>query len=87
LAVLRLITSSYLVGACTQKCPVTRLCHRVVRRKRIEHPDAAHSALLRPRRERPRGCRAAERRDELDAFSLDYLVGELLKLHRHVQAE
>jgi hypothetical protein len=40
----------------------------IVRRKRTQHPDAPHPlGLLRPRYERPCGCRAAEQGDELAA--------------------
>src|SRR5262245_42150570 len=42
------------------------LVMRIVRRCGEEHADAPHPlALLRPRRERPRGCRTAESQDEL----------------------
>ena len=34
------------------------------------------AALLRPRRQRPRGRRAADERDELAALSFDHLVGD-----------
>jgi hypothetical protein len=45
------------------------LSFRIVRGQVREHPDAPHSlALLRARRERPRGCRAPEQRDEFAAF-------------------
>src|SRR5262249_11993010 len=37
-------------------------------RCRIEEPDHRHRRLLRVRRERPRGRRAADERDELAAF-------------------
>jgi len=49
-----------------QKCSVTRLSHRIVRRKRIEHANAPHAVgLLRARRERPRhGC-AAQTAEEI----------------------
>ena len=53
---------------------LTKSCHaslpfRIVRGPRGEHPDAPHAlALLRPRRERPRGRRAAKQRDELPPF-------------------
>jgi hypothetical protein len=42
----------------------------IARRKGHEHADAPHplARLLRARRERPRGSRAAEERDELAAF-------------------
>src|SRR5262245_37398447 len=36
-------------------------------RNRPQHPDHRQAALLRARREWPRGCRAAEQRDELSA--------------------
>src|SRR5438128_2261720 len=39
-----------------------------VRRSGVEEADNRHRRLLRARRERPRGCRAAERRDELAAL-------------------
>src|SRR5262249_4811559 len=46
--------------------PVACLCLRVARVKRIDYADAAHAArLLRARRERPRGYRAAKHRYEL----------------------
>ena len=42
------------------------LCLKIVFAVRHQHADPPHSlALLRPRRERPRRCRAAEQRDEL----------------------
>src|SRR5262245_22326165 len=45
------------------------LRHRVALRKTHEHPDAPHPlGLLRARRERPRGRRAAKQRDELAAL-------------------
>jgi hypothetical protein len=48
-----------------QKYPVARLHYRIVSSKIMEHPHAPHPlALLRPRRERPRGRRAAEQRYE-----------------------
>ena len=34
-------------------------------KRETDHRDGHHGALLRARRERPRGCRAAEQRDEL----------------------
>jgi hypothetical protein len=33
-------------------------------RSTVEEPDHRHRRLLRARRERPRGCRAAEQRDD-----------------------
>jgi hypothetical protein len=43
----------------------------------LTSPYTPHAlALLPARRERPRGGRAAEQRDERAAFSLDHLVGE-----------
>src|SRR5262245_48483148 len=39
-------------------------------RPTIEEPDHRHRRLLRARRERPRGHRAAEQRDELAPFPL-----------------
>src|SRR5207248_7620644 len=36
----------------------------------VKESDHRHRRLLRARRERPRGCRAAEQRDELAAFEL-----------------
>jgi len=48
------------------KCQNAALLCRIVRRKACEHADAPHAlAPLRARRERPRGCRAAEKRDEV----------------------
>src|SRR5262249_58372053 len=45
------------------------LVMRIVRRCGEEHADAPHPlALLRARRERPRGCRATEQRDEFAAL-------------------
>jgi len=42
---------------------------RIVRHSGHECPDAPHArALLRPRRERPCGCSAADERDELAAL-------------------
>src|SRR5262249_44199115 len=41
--------------------------HRV-RRSGVKEPNHRHCRLLRPRRERPRGSRAAEQRDELAAL-------------------
>ena len=46
-----------------------------VRRRAAEKSDHRHRRLLRPRRERPRGRRAAEQRDELAPFSFDHLIG------------
>jgi hypothetical protein len=50
-----------------QKYPVARLSERIVGSKVIEHPDAPDTLarLLRARRQRPRGRRTAEQRDEL----------------------
>src|SRR6516225_45153 len=45
------------------ECPQT-VCHRV-RRSGVEQPDHWHRRLLRARRKRPHGRRAAEQRDEL----------------------
>src|SRR5215469_12811314 len=50
-----------------QKSGETRKRFRIVRSDRHQHPDAAHPALLRPRRERPRG-HAAEQRYERAAL-------------------
>ena len=52
-------------------------CHaslpfRIVRGPRAEHPDAAHAlALLRPRRERPRSCCAAQCEYEFSSSDVD----------------
>jgi len=35
----------------------------------VEKPDHQHRRLLRARRERPRGCRAAEKGDEIATFN------------------
>ena len=40
----------------------------LVRRSGFEKPDYRHRRLLRPRRDRPSSCRAAEQRDELATF-------------------
>ena len=65
-----------------------RLHFRIVLGEAHEHADAPHPLrLLRARRERPRRRRAAEQRDELAPPSFDHLVGELLKMQRHVEAE
>src|SRR5262249_4404220 len=40
----------------------------ITRRTRAEIPDHRHRRPLRPRRERPRGCRAAEQGDEAAAL-------------------
>ena len=53
----------------------------------VEEPDHRHRRLLRPRRERPRGRRAAEQRDELAPLSFDHLVGAGEQRRRHVEAE
>jgi hypothetical protein len=37
----------------------------------MKHDDDPHCWLLRARRERPRGCRAAEQRDELPSFLIE----------------
>jgi hypothetical protein len=43
-----------------------RLTFRIIGGEIHEHADAPYPlGLLRPRRKRPRGCRAAEQRDEL----------------------
>jgi hypothetical protein len=45
-----------------QKYPIARLSERIVGSKAMEDADLPHPlALLRARRERPRGSRAAER--------------------------
>src|SRR5262249_23567932 len=51
-----------------QKGSVTRVCPSIVRGKGIQHADPSHARLLRARRERPCGSRAAEDCDELAAF-------------------
>src|SRR5262245_34949144 len=52
-----------------QKCPIARLCPRIVGSESIEYPDASHAlGLLRARHKRPRRRRAAEQRDELAAL-------------------
>jgi hypothetical protein len=50
-----------LVERGNQACPFGRYAG-------TKEPDHRHRRLLRPRRERPRGCRAAEQRDEFAAF-------------------
>src|SRR5215469_2182191 len=40
----------------------------ISKRRAAEEPDHWHRSLLRARRERPRGCRAPEQRDELAAL-------------------
>jgi hypothetical protein len=45
----------------------------ILRRPGVEIPDHWHRRLLRPRRQRPRGCRAAEQRDELAPFHQQFL--------------
>jgi hypothetical protein len=40
------------------------LCHRIVRRKRVQYADAPHALLLRARRNRPCRGRAGEQRYE-----------------------
>src|SRR5215510_9618887 len=45
------------------------------RRRAAEEPDHRHRRLLRPRRERPRHCRATEQRDELASFHVSYDSG------------
>jgi hypothetical protein len=48
------------------------LCLPIVGGEVHQHADASHPiGLLRPRRERPRGCRAAEERDEFASFHRD----------------
>jgi hypothetical protein len=55
-----------------QPCEVrhlTRLRLRIICSDVHKHADAPHAlGLLRSRRERPSGCRAAEQRDEIAAF-------------------
>jgi hypothetical protein len=43
-----------------------------VKRCGVEKADHRHCSLLRARRERPRGCRAAEQRDEHAASYSDH---------------
>jgi hypothetical protein len=51
------------------KCQNAALLCRIVRREVGQHADAPHAlALLRARRERPRGSHAAEQRDEIAPF-------------------
>jgi hypothetical protein len=54
-------------------------------RRRYQHAyERQFSRLLRPRRERPRGCRAAEQRDELAPLHLPPLLpGQRGPAHRH----
>src|SRR5262249_42351853 len=52
-----------------RKCSKADLIQRITRGKTQKHADPPHApALLRARRERPRGCRAAEQCDELASF-------------------
>src|SRR6516165_8162588 len=51
--------------------PATKCCREIgagFGRAVDEKPDDRHRCLLRTRRERPRGCRTAEQRDELASF-------------------
>jgi hypothetical protein len=51
------------------ECRDIGLHFRIALGERIEHADPPHPlALLRPRRERPRRCRAAEEDDALPPF-------------------
>src|SRR5260221_9066775 len=53
------------------ECRETSLRFRIVLGEPHEHANAPHAIrLLCPRRERPRGCRAAEQRDELASLQL-----------------
>ena len=45
-----------------------------LRQRGAEETDYRHHRLLRARRERPRGRRAAEQRDELAFFSIDRIA-------------
>src|SRR5215471_17046407 len=58
------------------ECRDAMLCHQVALCVAHEHADAPHLAgLLRPRRERPRGSRAAaEQRDELAPSHVDFAL-------------
>ena len=60
------------------KCRKARLPILVIFRKTHQHADPPYPvALLRPRRERPWNCRAAEHRDKLaPSPSLDHLVSK-----------
>jgi hypothetical protein len=57
-----------------QECPNAGLPFSIARGEVHEDTNAPHSVrLLRPHRERPRGCRAAEQRDEIAPFQLTEL--------------
>src|SRR5262249_3548001 len=61
---------SELVKSVSECCDMS-LCFRVALEMAHQHTDPPHPlALLRARRERPRGRRAAEKRDELTALHL-----------------
>src|SRR6516165_12788362 len=51
-----------------QECREARVCRRIVGRGVQEHADPPHPLALRPRRKRPRDCRAAEQHDERAPF-------------------
>jgi hypothetical protein len=56
------------------------LCLWIVGGEIHEHADAPHPlALLRARRERPRGCRAAEKRDEI---ATPHICSRAQEVHR-----
>ena len=76
------------IAAAPAGTPDAGLIFRIVRGAGHEHADAPHAlGLLRARRERPRGRRAAEQRDELAPLSFDHLVGAGEQRRRHVEAE
>ena len=68
--------------------PDAGLRFRIIRSEGHEHADAPHPlGLLRPRRERPRGRRAAEQRDELAALHSITSSATASSDRRHGEAE